>query len=109
MVLEQRCHYVRVLHLVNLHPLVELLATVIGELVVARCSARDRDENAEEAGRKIETYGVHAFAQELQRPVLFAAFQHFVGFSERKITHDVEAVEIEPFGHVHWFSCGSIH
>lgn len=104
--LEQRCYFVRVLHLVNLHPLVELLAAVIGEPVVARCSTRDRNENAEEPGRQIESYGVYAFAQKLQRSVLLAAFQHFVGFSERKITHHVEAVEFEPFGHVHWFSYG---
>ena len=62
MVLEQRYRYVRVLHLVNLHPLVELLAAVIDELVLARCGARDRDENAEELDQEIETYGLHAFA-----------------------------------------------
>lgn len=59
--------------------------------------ARDGQENREDPrnGRE-DTDGAHAILEQFEGKMFLPALQQVEGLAECKITHDIEAVEVEP-------------
>lgn len=50
------------------------------------------------------SYGHHIVMSGLHEVCLDTVTQHAKRLPKSKVTHNVKTVEIEPFGHIHWFA-----
>lgn len=99
---------VRISLLVNDDAILELFGAEIDKLPVASCETRDGSKEAKEPVWHLEGHGIHACVEEFDGPVNLTFLEHAKVLTERKITHDVERIEIEQCCCIDRLSCNTV-